>query len=614
MKSFFIISIYALLSSVSIAMEPVQSVEKILQTAIDAGLPPDNPQCDLPDDSKRRCSDIADEICDKIWNSENKGNMDVADGKIALGDSKKSRMKQSQLINFRALVAAQDKLKDPFKSKLAPILDNLGKHLDGEEDTKSWFRELSKILSNYDYAKQDLASDLAETRHPELKKVKMDDLKLEQRGHYTQAGHDLQAMILDAKYKEHPHWKSVEEVFLNAKTDILTQIKKMNLPDEDKKMMIEKVKTVKLSLPYTDPNRLAADAECETSVHNAYYTGKFNTFTVCAGFLHALQSPSALYGTIAHEISHSIDPIRVADMKCQKHGRVNKGLRNLTGEKGLNISCKDWLDIANDVLKAPLPTKPIDLGPLQSLYDCLKDKEGLNAINQQVLLGSSMENAKTYAHFNASDGVFLQLIAESDVTKDGIIVPNEYYGRPDRVTSNIYYAGLKEKIPASGRDAYDTEIFSVVYRCLPEAKTEEQKKRNLDFAIQKTIQISQLQTAETNSYLGKNSKELVSGGYSRVSIEEFADWMAAQAYEQYLGRQKNRDATMNIIEMSNMALCQQPTMNDLYPQLAFIQKQYSFEEHPNDKLRRYAFFNNTNAKYADCEITAEEQGFGGCQL
>ena len=111
----------------------------------------------------------------------------------------------------------------------------------------------------------------------------------------------------------------VQNVILpKVKKLIVSRLDKLSMSDKQRKLMIEKLESI--SFEGTNCRELG-DGESENSgysavasllVPNAFYDPMSNVFKICSGYLIQSTSEFDLVGTIAHELSHSIDPCTIA--------------------------------------------------------------------------------------------------------------------------------------------------------------------------------------------------------------------------------------------------------------------------------------------------------------
>lgn len=460
------------------------------------------------------CTDLTDNFCKELWFPQNKGSLKVFDGEIKAGTSQKSEASQNYIENIKALINSGPRLPKDLQKNGLPILKKLKKELEKENDSEKWYRAISAITQEWNNLVSDIAAERTEKRNPNLKQIKYKDLTLEQKMEYQKDSWALSTEVLNAKYKEHPNWKRVEHVFAQVQNDISATIKELNIPEEQKKIMLEKVRTVKLSLPYSDKNILGARDSCQSTEVNATYYPSYHTFTVCAGFFNAYQSESSLYMVIAHEISHSVDSNAMASFNASK-SPFSQTMNKLAGSSGPAYSCKDWKQINDRFVNQNKDIKISNTDPLQNLYDCIAPKDKLSKFESAPIKNATSRFAKSNISTYASYNMFLK-IAQPTIQKDGSTIPNEFYMRPDKLTAS----GSNAILDAKNRDANINEISTQALSCVEvnvngksinySNADPTSRKLLFDKAINETSQVIKAQYENNISFCGTNCSELQS--------------------------------------------------------------------------------------------------------
>lgn len=614
----FTFLIFAYAESQEIYPWEIKSIEGSLNMA--KGIGPDAKCGSRQQQPRPQCADITDDLCQTLWSNKNRGRLKVSDGVIASGESKKSEMAASRIEDLRALIESESRLPADLRNKAKPIFAELKTALGNERDTKDWYRSISLILYKWNTTVSDLASTRTETQYPNLKKIKEKDLSTEQRAIYQTDVNAIQSEILDAKYKQHPNWKRVDRVFSQARQDILVEIRKLNIPEKQKLALIARVETVQLTLPYSDPRKMAADESCGSTQMNAFYSPSHHAFTVCAGYFNSFQSDSALYGTIAHEISHSIDPLSNARHQCRDESPLYKSMNRLVGATGSKLECAEWEKITEMAKSMSATSNPRTFDSMQVLYDCLQPKSKLEPYTHETIQSVAKRNARQSLSAYASAHSFLTL-AQPTVTKDGKETPNEFFMRPDRLNAS-YNDNTFNSSP--NQDANMTEIFAQSLSCIKikdgnkdiayKNASPEQRSKVFDAAMSETLSLIEARTREWYSYCGQNCSELAAESLSVDSRENFADWMSYKALSNYLGRKQNLRERREAAALATVDLCERPGPKNDAPDLAESEKKYSLENHPDTRVRRISVFNKQNAELNQCLINEQEQGFGLCEL
>lgn len=565
-----------------------------------------------------KCTDLTDDLCHLIWTPENDGKIKVSDGEIDLGDTGKSQMAASRAIDFNALFDSEKKMPSDLRKKAGPVLKELKKVLSQEKDSKKWSQSLERTVRKWDEAVADVAAERTEKRIPNLKTISQKNLTVEQKSEYQKDHFEIRNQLLDLKYAEHPNWKRIERVFAQAKKDMIDEISEMNIPEELKQAMLSEAQSVKLSLPYSDPNKVGSDASCGTTEKNAEFYPRKKVFTVCAGYFNSYRSDSAIYGSISHEISHAIDPSAMAKLNWTKNGKLNKTARRLVDMKGVSIPCEDWQQLVNDSMKVAPIFDSVSVTPLQSLYECIQTEKGLSPAKGDLIEGAAEREIKKKLSEYSSEHSLL-ILAQPIVTKNGKTMPNEYYLRPDRHRANAWDNTFVNDLQ---RDVEVPELFVQALSCVSEGSLEGQssyaqsslaeRSKLFDKAIAETKSVLKGLQLEWYSYCGRNCPELTADNLSVNRDENFADWMMIRSMARNLDRKKNLRERREAAALARVTMCEVPGPKKDAPDLAVAEKKYSLESHPDTRIRRISVFNQKNAELVQCDTNDKDKGFGSC--
>ena len=213
--------------------------------------------------------EISDSFCRNLWD-RNGGNQKIFDGRILLGTSPLSGISHAQMQDLQSLLASRTRLPEDLQERAADTLNKLENALKRETKGAAWKREVSDLLREFHRAEEDTASSRARTRFPKGPRGAEEEFQV----HRIQA--ELYDQVLRAKYAEHPNWKRVEELFPQAKEDLLKAIETLPVSQEKKQRMLERVSGVRLSLPSRNPESVGANEECESTAKGAYYFPSIN--------------------------------------------------------------------------------------------------------------------------------------------------------------------------------------------------------------------------------------------------------------------------------------------------------------------------------------------------
>ena len=155
--------------------------------------------------------------------------------------------------------------------------------------------------------------------------------------------------------------KIQDKVFPKIKELIIARLKQLSIPDDQRNLMISKVSSISFEGTTCEElggrgGRGRSNGEVVSSllVPNAFYDPARNIFKLCSGYLLQSTSEFQIATTIAHELSHSIDPCNVAQ------GPADMGFKYSTQQ--------DLKKMENEF-------------PIKNVIQCLRDKRSIGARN-----------------------------------------------------------------------------------------------------------------------------------------------------------------------------------------------------------------------------------------
>ncbi|MBC85563.1 MAG: hypothetical protein CL677_00165 [Bdellovibrionaceae bacterium] len=102
------------------------------------------------------------------------------------------------------------------------------------------------------------------------------------------------------------------DLFPKVERLLAQKITSLDIEDNQKKRMIEKIKSIRFDRDTCNPVSQGLDTSLNINfVSNAFYDPMANNFKICDGFLLNNYSDSFLVVVIAHELAHSIDPCNI---------------------------------------------------------------------------------------------------------------------------------------------------------------------------------------------------------------------------------------------------------------------------------------------------------------
>lgn len=577
------------------------------------------PECSAyAEAAKLGCSEITDNVCRTLWNGSHNGNLEVFDGRIAQGKSKISKLRLYELANYQALADSLPRLPADIQKAAAPILTELASALKREEDSRKWRREISDLKTNFTRAVNDVVEERQKALHPKIMAKPSSERTLDEGFILDSLAGQAEDEILNAQYADHPNWKRVEKVFAEAKSDILANIEAMNIPKATKEKLSAKLGAATLTLPYTNDGGRDANDDCASTTVNASYSPSRNELTVCAGLFNAFQSESALYFTVAHELGHAIDTGAQAEIDYESGSTIHQTFQRLVNPN--DMSCQEWAVAKRDLFKTPDTFASKAAGhPLEKLASCLKDRSKLKPLETAAVRSAVDRSVSEDLSWYAERNQFLKL-SQPTITAEGKAKPNPYYLRPDLIPAYLYppYGDGKRK-----RSTTPREIFYQELRCQPGTKDgnpatfaeiadKSERTRIFKAALDETYRLEKVRLEDKLTYCGQACPELLGDRMATNSDENSADWFAMQATLHFLKRAKSPTQKREAAALSTALFCTEPGAAADAPELALIEKYFSQESHPDDRLRRISLFSPEIASSLGCETDPNAQGFSQC--
>jgi hypothetical protein len=564
--------------------------------------------------SQIACSKLADQFCENVWSPKHNGNLDNAVGKMRFGKSSKSDLDLAKKIDLEALMSCGPRLPKDLRTRLSPIQAKIKVLMKKERDSEDWYDALNQTEAMFwnEVKKGARARTLA--KHPELTGIPKSDQSMEQQHLFATDLLDVTNEITAAKYERHPHWLRVARVFKDVKNDILHEIETWNVTPDVKTKLLEKIKSVHLQLPSSDPRVLSNDAEemnCHSTLKNAYYWSEQRTFTMCAGYFNSIQNDAEIYRIIAHEVGHSIDADSQSSDEFMRSpvGRVVEKLCNATGPV---YSCEEWDGLKKSVLAEPskieLPTLPFS-----KLTACLKPTKDLADFDLKELRSSAGGDAAVEMDKLAAKKEFTDIALE-EYEKNGATVKHKYFMRPDRVRAYNNGGVFLQRECAADSSVY-LEVFTQELNCSGYVAKDPNRSEKFKEALKTTNEIGKAITENWYSFCGRECRNLTSTGMSRDTSEDTADWIAVRAISRLLKREQSLTKRREIATTAFARFCSSESYYRKAHDLLVEEKEYSAEEHPEDRKRILSVFTPEIIKAVSCAPDEDtEEASGKCEL
>lgn len=565
------------------------------------------------------CGAISDSFCNTLWNPKNQGNLSLADGEILSGRSPKSDRSHALTEYYKAVADSLERLPPDLKQKAAPHLMNLQNLLKNENDSDEWIRAVEDSLNRFDYAFTDTVNERAKKQIPEVMAKKFRDRTPEDMLKYDDIRYSLSDESVEARYKESKNWKRVESVFTSIRQDLLDEVASLNISSKQKKQMMDKLSTVKLSLPTVNPAKGASRSSCNSTEVNANYLGSHNRVTVCAGFFNTHQSESALYYILAHELGHAVDSGSQCEDQHEREGKIAQKLKPLIGANGKGYSCDEWAKALAEMEPKEIPNLRAK-DPFDKLDGCMVSRDRLIPWDQEKLIDAAQKRANALVTGYADDGDFLKL-SEPSYLKEGKKVENPFYLNPTFLTAH-YRGSLKSERVTDYPTASD--IFTQSLRCsfhqegekkkfYEEIADKETRARLVEESIGATLYVLSKNSGEYFSHCGQSCDALVKERLAASSGEQFADWFATKAFKRHLARVKSPRLRREASAASVSLFCNPPSLETQFPDTVLVERKYSYKVHPDDRSRRHFVYSPENSKLLGCEASDIAKRFSVCE-
>ena len=486
---------------------------------------------------------------------------------------------------------------------LSALLSNIDSMPQSQRAARRWKTDLNRLLSDFAYAAMDAAYERSLAKTPEAADKFWSDYSPAEKRAFYESLYDIKTEILDAIYLNDPDWLKILEAFGEVRADVLKALDQMDFAPETRRLMIEKISSIELSLPYEDPRTADSRPSCSESEDNGYYMPLANRFVICMGTVNISQNDGAFYGTMAHEIAHSIDP-NVFLEDIFKKTALARLLSRVYDSSG-SLPCGEW-EREKAAAFAPFPeiySLPPGLGAIDQ---CLADRSGLDDLNSSSLDYAGKRRSEMSMDSYASWNDFSYLTAP-EIFKKGHLKANEFYLNPKLFaeSENQYFESMYF---LKGGSFHPPSVFVQEYKCRllqPEANEEAVFAESLE----ETKRLSAAYEYNRSSVLGRNSRSLAGFNLSRPSDEDFADYLADKAVEMKLQRISSLESRRSFSLSRGASYCQPDSLERLAKNKILIEKRHSRSFHSPNIERQLKNFTQKKAELLQCR-----QGEGAKKL
>jgi len=412
-----------------------------------------------------------------------------------------------------------------------------------------------------------------EKKHPGYSQIRENLIPIELKHESTRVRSILISEIAKAIWTENPKWKQVELQFQEVK-DAFAQVisRHPSLPDDVKADWLERIRSSRLVVPGSDPevDMLA----CSRTEENAYYYTNKNYLTVCAGDFNS----EDVRHTLSHELAHSLDLSRSLTI-FESHSSLGKNLSRLKDNSCSQtaFSCKNWRDF-KDGFEASIKGLGDFKVQLPQFQGCLKGRTTLSPIPEEYLQRVAREKAQKTIADLAEKNAFLRMISTE------IPAPN---GKPQK--NPMYLNACRYYLWDSSLDIFDEGVsallfFTSEYRCAQDLDGPTRFQQ----AVEKTLEMQSSLFFSRMKAEGEFSSRsrLNTDGYASSPTERFADSLAGLVFAHLLEKESDI-VRRRAMYLANVAWsCQKPSLQQVMPLEAGIQKKFYVESHSEDSLRQ----------------------------
>jgi hypothetical protein len=434
-------------------------------------------------------------------------------------------------------------------------------------------RHEEEIDSIWNLAFRETVLTKMEKTVPGYAKIKEDFMPLELKYEAQRQRRSLLSKVAKALWANHENWKDVEAKFDRVRKTFKEVISgQKDLGKEVKADWLARIDSVKLMIPGADPE--VETGNCFKDESNAYYFRDKNYVTVCAGDFNSEE----IEQTLAHEISHALD-IGRSRYLYQLHSPVGAGLQDLKerscGKK--RFTCDQWNRTKaqfHDHLKYLLTFEP----QLEDFNMCLQDKEVKDKIPDDYLARIAKEDVEATLSDLARRNVFLRIISPELPLPNGKAQKNPLYMNPCG-----YYLWETQAQPLD-EDVSLLLFFTAEYRCSKEPDRGQKFKNAIEIAKQLQTALAKSTIAMEGQFSGRY--RLDRDGYSSSPTERFADNLGQMVFAKILNSEQDVRKRRARYLANNAWLCRKPSIQQLFPSEAKVQRSYYVEPHSETNQRQ----------------------------
>jgi hypothetical protein len=557
------------------------------------------------EDKRPACLAMVQDFCSTLFSPDNQGSLNFSiagsNYNIRMGETAND-FQEDDYEFMKAQLASWSKLPAEFRANLEEneYKAKLSKHLKRAarkemtlKDRISNMRSEEEIDSIWNLAFRETVLTKMENQVPGYAKIKEDFMPLELRYESQRQRRLLTSRVAKALWSEHVNWKNVEAKFAHVRETYKKALAEMDIPKEVKSDWQARLDAIGLQIPGADPE--VETGNCYKDEPNAYYFRDRNYITVCAGDFNSEE----IEQTIAHEMSHALDIGRSRFIYQQK-SPVGNQLADLKerscGKKA--FTCEQWNETKskfNEHLKFLLAFKP----QLRHFNQCLQEKSVKAEIPDDYLSRISREDVEGTLSDLAKRNVFLRIISPELPLPNGKTQRNPMYMNPCG-----YYLWDTQAQPLDD-DVSLLLFFTAEYRCSPEKDRAERFKQAIETAKQLQTDLAKNTIAMEGEFSGRY--RLDRDGYSSAPTERFADSLGQMVFARILKEEPSVQKRRARYLANNAWLCRKPSIQQLFPSEAKVQRSYYVEPHSETNQRQKELLTEEIRESLECKRDFEAE-------
>ena len=575
-------------------------------------------------ESPMACETIVDAFCKDLWTSEVPGSKDFSPNlKVRRGWFENGFTDFSFYSFYKNLANRRCSLPVDLQKKLkvscgspsstTDILARIGQLYDLAADATykdtlnlyyDWKEEIDALIKEYDNSKTRVVQDRVNKLKPETIGKRWSAYGHEEKRLHYKIDSAAAKEILDVLYVPHPSWLLAQNIFSQAKSDVLSIVAKLDYPPSLLARITHKLKNVTLTLPYPDPetpSRMCVDYGSK----GAEYIFYKNKVRLCLGFLVPDVSEGLLYSILAHELGHVIDPVSFAFDIFEETSSAR--LAKEVYFSNSTLTCDAWESKKKQWYQLSAQLHPFASAALK-FPKCFN--ESVHKVADTTRLINTLEAAtKTVAaeiESLAKTHTFTEL-SEKQSFAEMPDLANEYYLNPLLLDENKH-------------SYYSDSYYRYAGLHLQALFVQELKCRNKSTQNETSIFAEALAETSRMATAYQAAKYALSG--NRIPSDDVgqdhADWVSRKALEIYIAREKDLIRRRELILGTQTYDCSSGEYERMRPsalEKVSLEQKYSKESfmHTNGKSRRLSFFTPQIAKLVNCH-PPESQPTDRCDL